>query len=69
MMARIANELDFWFQIKNCLNQSDDVTSVLITSSVTSFGSLFKKVFDQIKHYKLFFLLALNLGESFREFR
>ena len=34
-----------------------------MTSFVTSFDRKFERVFDQTKHCKTFFLLALNLGE------
>ena len=41
----------------------------LMTSSVTSFDRKFERVFDQTKHCKTFFLLALNLRELlYREF-
>ena len=40
----------------------------LMMSSVTSFDCKFERVFDQTKHCKLIFLLALNLGELYHEF-
>ena len=41
----------------------------LMTSSLTSFDRKFERVFDQTKHCKTFFVLALNLGELlYREF-
>ena len=39
-----------------------------MTSTVTSFDCKFERVFDQTKHCKLFFLLALNLEELYCEF-
>ena len=39
-----------------------------MTSSVTSFDRKFERVFDQTKHRKIFFLLALNFGELYCEF-
>ena len=55
-------------QTKNRLNQSDDVTNVFDDVICTSFDRKFKRVFDQTKHCKTFFLLALNLGELYCEF-
>ena len=48
-------ELGFCIQVKNCLNQSDDVPNFLMTSSVTSFDRKFERVFDQTKYCKLYF--------------
>ena len=39
----------------------------LMMSIVTSFDRTFKRVFDQTKHCKTFFLLDLNLGELYCE--
>ena len=40
----------------------------LMTSSATSFDRKFEGVFDQTKHCKTRFLLALNLRELYCEF-
>ena len=68
-MAQIGNE-SYVFGCKPKIAQIKVMTSqtLLMTSSVTSFDRKFERVFDQTKHCKTFFFLALNLRELYCEF-